>query len=265
MLADTSASHEYISESFVTRHGLEVIKMPVSLKLANNGKAIASGVCKVPLNIQSYIGIVECYVLPMHTDFDLILGDRWCTNDGADATYTEHYLRIKHSDSDGTVRRLQVHSKPIERTEFQCSLIDKSEVADAMRKGDCVFIVNVTTIHDNDYVRCNSLQANSADASTVIESLPQDMQSVVKEHSDVFPYKLPNGLPPTGSVFHTINLKPGSTPPPQRVCRLSRAELKEVNRQVSHLLEKGYIHQVLAHMVLVFCLLPRNQASCVCV
>ena len=202
---------------------------------------IASGVCKVPLNIQSYSGIVECYVLPMNTDFDLILGDRRCTKNGADAIYTEHCLRIKHSDSDGTVHRLQVHSKPIERTEFLCSLVDKSEVADAMRKGDGVFFVNVTSIHDNDYVRCNSLQVKSADASTVIDSLPQDMQSVVKEHIDVFPDKLPNGLPPTRSVFHTIDLKPGSTPPPRRVYRLSQGELKEVNRQVSDLLEKGYI------------------------
>ena len=48
------------------KHSLEVIKIPVSLNLANDGKAIASSVCKVPLSAQSYSAVVDCHTKATH-------------------------------------------------------------------------------------------------------------------------------------------------------------------------------------------------------
>ena len=65
---------------------------------------------------------------------------------------------------------------------------------------------------------------------------------VLEEFSNRFPDDLPD-LPPERPVFHTIPLQdPNAQPPFQPLRRLSPLEAQLVQKQVTDLLHKGFIH-----------------------
>ena len=51
----------------------------------------------------------------------------------------------------------------------------------------------------------------------VLNSVPErhrkDLKSLIDEYKDVFPEKLPKGVPPSREVKHVIEIEPGSNPP----------------------------------------------------
>ena len=50
-------------------------------------KAIPKGKVVIPLDTQSYQGAVECFILPMSLQFDIILGEDWCTQTSCEISY----------------------------------------------------------------------------------------------------------------------------------------------------------------------------------
>ena len=89
----------------------------------------------------------------------------------------------------------------------------------------------------------------AADLSKSIQSsvssdhrvLTQARREALAEFRDVFPEKLPDGLPPARSVDHKIELVAGSTPPSRPTIRLSATELAELKKQLTELEEAGFI------------------------
>ena len=77
-LVDTGATHCYVSEKFIQKTTLPLRQQHTWLSLANGTKAVSSGMAVLPVDIQSYQGAVECFVIPMSDHFDLILGEDWC-------------------------------------------------------------------------------------------------------------------------------------------------------------------------------------------
>ena len=71
--------------------------------------------------------------------------------------------------------------------------------------------------------------------------IPQEAKSLIKEFQDIFPSTLPNNLPPKRTVDHSIELIPGSEPPSRPTYRLSYLEMNELKKQLSELLQKGFI------------------------
>ena len=67
------------------------------------------------------------------------------------------------------------------------------------------------------------------------------MQAVLKEFQDVFPEKLPPGLPPRRDVDHRIELEPGAKAPVNRMYKMSFTELDELKKQLAELVEAGYV------------------------
>jgi len=65
---------------------------------------------------------------------------------------------------------------------------------------------------------------------------------MLDEFKDVFPDKLPCGLPPECTVDHVIDLIPGAQPAYKGIILLTKEELVEVKAQLDHLLEQGFIH-----------------------
>ena len=72
-LVDTGATHCYVSEKFIKQTTLPIRQQHTWLSLANGSKAISLGKAVLPVDIQSYQGAVECFVIPMSDHFDLIL------------------------------------------------------------------------------------------------------------------------------------------------------------------------------------------------
>ncbi|CAI7729085.1 unnamed protein product [Closterium sp. NIES-53] len=64
---------------------------------------------------------------------------------------------------------------------------------------------------------------------------------VVNDFKDIFPADLPSSLPSRRAIDHRIILQPGAEPTVRATYRMSAAELKEVQKQLEELLEKGFI------------------------
>jgi hypothetical protein len=62
-------------------------------------------------------------------------------------------------------------------------------------------------------------------------------KEIIDEYQDVFPDDLPASLPPHRATYHTIPLVEGVGTPYLGMDRLSRTELKEVERQVAELIK----------------------------
>ena len=79
----------------------------------------------------------------------------------------------------------------------------------------------------------------------VLDNVPQvfrkDLATLIKEYQDIFPEKLPKGVPPEREVQHQIEIEPGSKPPYQPPYRLGPAEQDELEEQIKDLLAQGFI------------------------
>jgi hypothetical protein len=65
--------------------------------------------------------------------------------------------------------------------------------------------------------------------------------NVLREYSDVFPSEIPAGLPPIRGIEHQIDLILGALLPKRALNRTNPEEMKEIQRQVQELLDKGYV------------------------
>ena len=71
--------------------------------------------------------------------------------------------------------------------------------------------------------------------------LPSSISSLLQDFDDIFPEEIPNGLPPIRGIEHQIDFVPGAAIPNRPAYRSNPEETKELQRQVSELLDKGYI------------------------
>ncbi|GJJ71810.1 hypothetical protein EMPS_04167 [Entomortierella parvispora] len=70
---------------------------------------------------------------------------------------------------------------------------------------------------------------------------PEVRSIVMEEFADVFPEKLPDGLPPDCGDAMKIETDPTAEPPFRPVIRLSIAELDELRKQLDQLLKADFI------------------------
>jgi hypothetical protein len=91
--------------------------------------------------------------------------------------------------------------------------------------------------------------------STNIDDLPEEIQELLENFTDIVVDDLPYLLPPTRSISHRINLIPGEILPNKEAYRLTPQENEEVKRHVQDLMDKGLVLEVLH----VFSILNNKQ------
>ena len=224
-LVDTGATHSYISDSFAAKAQLPIRGQQNWLSLANGTKIVSKGKVVIPLDIQSYQGAVECFILPMSQQFDIILGEDWCQQTGCEISYRTHSVSCHDVNGRGHTLLTQATD-----TATLCQIVAAVHLEQSLQLDDLLYLVNVTEGHHH----VNAMHA---------EQLPNDteLQSLLEEYKDCFPAELPAKLPPERNVYHTIPLKNEDPPPPRKSYRRSKPEVAELNGQVASLLEKGYI------------------------
>lgn len=247
VLVDTGANHCYISQQYFEMHlsnsPIGVRDEPNWLTLANGSSTVSKGRCIVPLNIQSYQIAIECYTLPMSDQFDLILGQDWCEETGAEISFRTHSLDCL--DFDGRAHKL--YTQP-DNKHILCPIVSALTLEKELQDHDQVYVVHVT--------QSGQFSGHSVNA-VGSAPVPNDasLQSILDAYKDCFPAELPAGLPPECSVYHAVTLKNDSDPPPPRkLYRLSQAETAELNKQILSLLEKAIYSPVTALMALQYCL-----------
>ncbi|XP_044947533.1 uncharacterized protein LOC123396757 [Hordeum vulgare subsp. vulgare] len=81
------------------------------------------------------------------------------------------------------------------------------------------------------------------------------------EFGDVFPEEVPAGLPPLRGIEHQIDLIPGATLPNRAPYRTNPEEMKEIQKQVQALLDKGYIRVSLSPCAVPVILVPKKDGT----
>ena len=106
----------------------------------------------------------------------------------------------------------------------------------ALRQGHRGYVVWVKA-------ECAGVSASLSTASVVgvTGSLMDDMQELMDKHKSVMQDSLPCRLPPERFVNHDIDLVPGASPPSKPPYRLPKPELDELQRQITLLLDKGFL------------------------
>jgi hypothetical protein len=74
-------------------------------------------------------------------------------------------------------------------------------------------------------------------------ALSSSMVSLLQEYKDIFPEETPHGLPPIRGIEHPTDFVPGATIPNRPAYRSNPEETKELQREVSELLEKGHVRE----------------------
>ena len=91
--------------------------------------------------------------------------------------------------------------------------------------------------------------------------LPSAVFDVLQEYEDVFPKKVPPGLPPKRGIEHQIDLVPGAPLPNRAPYHTNPEETKEIHRQVQELINKGYVKESLSPCVVPVPLVPKKDGS----
>jgi len=87
----------------------------------------------------------------------------------------------------------------------------------------------------------------------------------LQEFQDVFPDKLPPGLPPLRGIEHRIDLIPGAPLPNRAAYHTNPEDTKEINRQIHDLMLKGYIRESLSPCAVPVILVPKpDDTQCMC-
>eukprot|EP00257_Ricinus_communis_P021198 XP_015580626.1 uncharacterized protein LOC107262021 [Ricinus communis] len=103
-----------------------------------------------------------------------------------------------------------------------------------------------------------------ADTTSTIQGrydLPSSVTCLLQEFADVMPDEIPEGLPPLRGIEHQIDLIPGASLPNRAAYRASPEETKELQRQVTELLEKGYIRESLSPCGIPVILVPKKEGT----
>jgi hypothetical protein len=92
-------------------------------------------------------------------------------------------------------------------------------------------------------------------------ALPSSIVSLLQEYEDVFPDEIPHGLPPIRGIEHQIDFVPGATIPNRPAYRSNPGETKELQRQVSELLEKGHVRESMSPCAVPVLLVPKKDGT----
>jgi hypothetical protein len=96
--------------------------------------------------------------------------------------------------------------------------------------------------------------------------LPHAITNLLQEFKDIFPTKIPSGLPPLRGIEHQIDLILRAMLPNRVAYRTNLEETKEIQRQVQELLDHGYVRESLSSCTVLVILVPKkNGTCCMCV
>ena len=99
---------------------------------------------------------------------------------------------------------------------------------------------------------------NTNDLDPVLHS---SVVSLLQDYEDIFPEVTPQGLPPIRGIEHQIDFVPRAAIPNRPAYRSSPEKIKEFQRQVSELMEKGYVKESISPCAVPVLLVPKKDET----
>jgi RNase H-like domain found in reverse transcriptase/Reverse transcriptase (RNA-dependent DNA polymerase)/gag-polyprotein putative aspartyl protease len=255
-LMDTGATESFMDNACRMRMGLPL--QPCShphVTFADKSTAPLVGQCTVPLRLGALRAHVTCMVLDnLSHAHDLILGMPFLTTHSAVidiaariATFTSGKRRIVVAQPKLTDGDVQLHAAdvPWENVDFDpAALARKHELLTAKQgfrallNGEQFFLAHLKLLPGAPPPELHAYAHGDVKPGPVPQA---ELNAVLTDYADVFA-PIPPGLPPDRGVPHVIPLtSPDVRPVVRPIYRLSAVEEQEARKQISELLEKGWI------------------------
>ena len=103
-------------------------------------------------------------------------------------------------------------------------MVSTIQVEHGLKKGEITYLAAMIKVKQDNFVE-----------------VPDVIVGLLEELVDVMPSKLPKSFPPRRAVNHKINLVLGSKLPSKSLYKMSPMELAEMRKQLTELLDVGYI------------------------
>lgn len=88
-----------ISEAFIDNIGPNIRPQPEKLAVANGSVAVSKGTVTLPNKLQDHWDESVLKVLPMNSNFDVILGRDWCNTVNCDILYSLGLVRFQSAST----------------------------------------------------------------------------------------------------------------------------------------------------------------------
>ena len=222
-MLDSGASHNFLDESFVKRCQLPVKNIsPITVELADGRKCDTTQLVNIKeLKLGAYnTSGISAQVINLQR-YDAVLGKPWLFHANPHIDWRTNALTFHYGTKTIVVKTDA--TKISNLSSCNSVYISRQQFANAPADAE-LFAICLTNIDNK-----------------LSQQLGPEAQKMVKEFSDLFPEQLPNNLPPKRVIDHAIDVTPGVEPPFRSIYRLSYEETNELKKQLTDLLQKGFI------------------------
>ena len=237
---DTQASDCFIDQSYVEEHGLVTTPIHRMVELADGSHVRLNSECVVNMKLRNnthhryHKQSVRCYVVPLGADHDMILGQNWLLQVGAELSFATKQCRL---NTNGLVLNTIPSPKALPNTPLRHSILSFAQAKRHARKAVKCFMVQVLPNNKvdttNPVIQCDDFEKN------IPSTVSTATRALLLKYKNIFGQR--TGPPPDRGIGHLIPELPGSKPVYVPPYRLSPLEIEEVERQIKELLLLGLI------------------------
>jgi hypothetical protein len=248
LIIDNGSCKNVVSEEAIKKLQLKIDRHPKPYKLSwlkKGSEVTVDKRCLVCFSIgkKKIFNNAWCDVVSMDA-CHLLLGKPWQYDrsviyDGRHNTYT---LSIKGKKVVLTPQREVVTHAPV--IEKGTNLLSMSRFLEEAEEEGVVYTL----------MPCE-------EGANIEDEVSVELQEVLTKFADLMPENLSPGLPPMRDIQHHIDLMSGSSLPNQPAYRLSPKESKELQCQVTKLLERGYIRESMSPCAVPALLVLKKDGS----
>lgn len=246
VLFDTGAKlTAVVSKAYCDRIGVTVRTAVTDIQLANGVNAPCLGTAELKLKLHSQTFTVQAHVLELAEQFDLIIGEDFLLHTKAVLDYGAKTLTLHHKHKRVTLNcrdpmrdGCNAATKPVRKKQ----LLNAAQVKRSTRKGERMFLFYVKPVEASHTGADTPDRFDNAVTTTLQHK--QQLVELLRRYAAVFPEK----PVPFGEFAHkrpdpleVVPLVPGAKVPLRPLFRYSPTELDEMKRQVTELLELGYV------------------------
>ena len=223
LLLDTGATNSFVSASCVRRLGLEVKtkKEPVKVTFAQGSGMTTQVVAGLSFEV-SNTKFIENFTMCELSGLDFVLDNTFLDSYGVEIRRKPKFCVVMVG-TDGKPKVLS-YTRQLVLDGLGINLVSQGQLDGVVF---CLLAQNLA-IKENKLPKLH-------------KSTPMCVTNVLEKFRDVITAELPKELPQKREVDHKIELLPGSIPPSKAPYRLNQQELVELKRQLTELMERGYI------------------------
>lgn len=221
VLIDSGASLPFASEDWALKRGFTPIPAePVRVALPNGVEIVCSRTIQASLKLGEHRERIVLRLIPLSAGYDVVLGASWLAHHNPDIDFRTGTVTLRQRGSTVVIRRAQVQQRA------GLHLMTAAQMARSCRKGGTLFAAVVRPCEGGEVAAASGVHPLAA--------------PLLEKYKVVF--SEPHGLPPKRSVDHAIPLADeGARPFSRPMYRMSPAELDELKKHLTDLIEKGFI------------------------